>query len=44
MVADKVVVLTRKAGEGEGWRWESDGKGEFTVASRPSCRTAARRS
>ena len=31
MVADKVVVESRKAGETEGWRWESDGKGEFTV-------------
>ena len=31
MVADKVVVVSRKAGEAEGWRWESDGKGEFTV-------------
>src|SRR3984957_8862389 len=28
MVADKVEVLSRKAGEDEGWRWESDGKGE----------------
>jgi molecular chaperone HtpG len=33
MVADKVVVESRKAGEAEGWRWESDGKGEFTVES-----------
>ncbi len=31
MVADKVTVLTRKAGEAEGWRWESDGKGSFTI-------------
>jgi molecular chaperone HtpG len=31
MVADKVTVESRKAGEAEGWRWESDGKGEFTV-------------
>jgi molecular chaperone HtpG len=31
MVADKVEVLTRKAGEREGWRWISDGKGSFTV-------------
>ncbi len=31
MVADKVVVESRKAGEAEGWRWESDGKGEFTI-------------
>ncbi|MGQ9364825.1 molecular chaperone HtpG [Azospirillum sp. ST 5-10] len=32
MVADRVEVLTRKAGEEQGWRWTSDGKGEFTVA------------
>ncbi|PWC31027.1 molecular chaperone HtpG [Azospirillum sp. TSO35-2] len=32
MAADKVTVLTRKAGETQGWRWESDGKGEFTIA------------
>jgi molecular chaperone HtpG len=31
MVADKVEVLSRLAGETEGWRWTSDGKGEFTV-------------
>jgi molecular chaperone HtpG len=31
MVADRVVVESRKAGEAEGWRWESDGKGEFTI-------------
>ena len=32
MVSDKVVVLTRKAGESQGWRWESDGRGDFTVS------------
>src|SRR6185437_10349945 len=31
MVADKVEVVSRKAGESEAWRWISDGKGEFTV-------------
>src|SRR5204862_7632868 len=31
MVADKVEVLSRKAGDTEGWRWVSDGKGSFTV-------------
>ncbi len=31
MVADKVEVLTRKAGESEGWRWSSEGKGAFTI-------------
>jgi molecular chaperone HtpG len=33
IVADKVVVLTRRAGEqaGQGVRWESDGGGEFDI-------------
>src|SRR5438132_5668323 len=31
MVADKVEVLSRKAGDSEGWRWISDGKGSFTI-------------
>ena len=31
MVAERVEVLSRKAGESEGWRWESAGKGEFSV-------------
>jgi molecular chaperone HtpG len=33
MVADEVIVRSRKAGESEGWEWRSDGKGEFTVAA-----------
>lgn len=32
MVAERVEVLTRRAGESEGWRWTSDGKGTFTIA------------
>lgn len=32
MVATQVEVLTRKAGEAQGWRWLSDGKGEFTIS------------
>ena len=32
MVAETVEVLSRKAGEAEGWRWASDGHGEFTVS------------
>jgi len=32
MVADEVEVASRRAGETQGWRWTSDGKGEFTVA------------
>jgi molecular chaperone HtpG len=31
MVADNVTVLSRKAGESQGWRWISDGTGEFTI-------------
>jgi molecular chaperone HtpG len=31
MVADKVTVLSRKAGDSQGWRWVSDGTGEFTI-------------
>ena len=32
MVAEKVEVITRKAGEQHGWKWTSDGKGEFVIA------------
>ncbi|WP_114395874.1 molecular chaperone HtpG [Oleisolibacter albus] len=32
MVAERVEVFSRKAGEAQAWRWESDGKGSFTVA------------
>ncbi|MGD0642220.1 MAG: molecular chaperone HtpG [Roseiarcus sp.] len=32
MVADEVVVETRRAGAGEAWRWSSDGKGAYTIA------------
>ncbi|HZT20961.1 MAG TPA: molecular chaperone HtpG [Dongiaceae bacterium] len=35
MVAGKVEVFSRRAGETEGWRWVSEGKGEFAVASAP---------
>lgn len=31
MVADKVEVTTRKAGEDKAWLWTSDGTGEFTI-------------
>src|SRR6201981_2309420 len=31
MVAEKVEVFSRKAGENDGWRWVSDGKGDFTI-------------
>lgn len=32
MVATRVDVVTRKAGEAEAWLWSSDGKGEFSIA------------
>jgi molecular chaperone HtpG len=31
MVADKVEVVTRKAGEEQAWKWASDGKGQFVI-------------
>ncbi len=31
MVADRVAVISRKAGEDVSWQWESDGEGSFTV-------------
>ena len=31
MVADRVEMVTRRAGEDEAWRWSSDGKGSFTI-------------
>ncbi len=41
MVAEEVTVVTRKAGEAKGWRWTSDGKGEFTVAEAPEAARGA---
>ncbi|MEW6166752.1 MAG: molecular chaperone HtpG [Pseudomonadota bacterium] len=37
IVADKVTVLSKRAGDDEAVRWESDGQGEFTVE--PSFKT-----
>ncbi|MFQ3620553.1 MAG: molecular chaperone HtpG [Spirochaetales bacterium] len=31
MVADRVEVLTRKAGDSKAWLWTSDGKGEYDI-------------
>jgi molecular chaperone HtpG len=31
MVADKIEVISRKAGEGQAWRWISDGKTGFDI-------------
>lgn len=35
MVASKVEVRSRKAGEEEGWLWASDGSGEYTIEPCP---------
>ena len=35
MVADEVVVETRRAGSNEAFRWNSDGKGSYTIAPIP---------
>jgi molecular chaperone HtpG len=32
MIADKVEVTSRRAGEDAAWRWSSDGAGEYTIA------------
>ena len=32
MVADRVDVISRRAGSDEAWRWSSDGQGTFSVA------------
>ncbi|MBV8506059.1 MAG: molecular chaperone HtpG, partial [Alphaproteobacteria bacterium] len=42
MVAEQVEVLSRKAGESQGWRWVSDGKGEFTVEPLPEAARGAK--
>jgi molecular chaperone HtpG len=31
MVADKVTVISKKAGDSQAYRWESDGQSEYTV-------------
>jgi molecular chaperone HtpG len=35
MVAERVDVISRRAGADAAWQWSSDGKGEFTVAPVP---------
>lgn len=42
MVAKRVEVFARKAGETEGWRWESDGRGAFSVAPDETASRGAR--
>jgi molecular chaperone HtpG len=31
MVAERVDVISRRAGEAQAWRWSSDGKGSFSI-------------
>ncbi len=42
MVAEKVEVVSRKAGESAGWLWVSDGKGEFTIEPQPEATRGAK--
>ncbi|HEX3179856.1 MAG TPA: molecular chaperone HtpG [Beijerinckiaceae bacterium] len=42
MVADKVEVDTRRAGNDEAWRWTSDGKGTYALAPLPLDEAPAR--
>ena len=42
MVADKVEVVSRKAGDAKGWSWSSDGKGAFTVSEYSEASRGAR--
>ncbi len=32
MIAEKIEIISRKAGEDKAYRWESDGKGEYTTS------------
>jgi molecular chaperone HtpG len=42
MVADKVEVWSRRAGESDGWHWTSDGKGTFTIEPAPDVKRGVR--
>ena len=42
MVADQVVVETRRAGEDHAWRWTSDGKGDYEISALPLDQAPAR--
>jgi molecular chaperone HtpG len=41
MVAGRVEVKSRKAGDSEGWLWTSEGKGEFTIEPCPEAARGA---
>ena len=42
MVATRVEVYTRRAGEDTGWRWESKGRGKFSITEDDSATRGAR--
>ncbi len=42
MVADRVDVVSRRAGQSEAWRWSSDGKGTYTVEPADAAEAPAR--
>ena len=42
MVASRVVVETRKAGDASGWRWSSAGDGRYTIEEAPDAARGTR--
>ncbi|MBX9829511.1 MAG: molecular chaperone HtpG [Xanthobacteraceae bacterium] len=42
MVAERVDVVSRRAGSDEAWRWSSDGKGTYTVEPADTAQAPAR--
>lgn len=42
MIASKVEVFTRRAGEDSGWHWQSKGRGKFTIVRDDSAARGAR--
>ncbi|MBT6442601.1 MAG: molecular chaperone HtpG [Alphaproteobacteria bacterium] len=42
MVAERVEVVSMRAGDDKGWRWESDGRGGFSVDTDDSASRGAR--
>ena len=42
MVADKVEVFSRKAGDTQGWNWSSDGRGTFSIVAAENVGRGAR--
>jgi molecular chaperone HtpG len=42
MVADKVDVISRRAGQEEAWKWSSDGKGSYDIVATDSVEAPTR--